>query len=94
MSKDMEKASLEVMNALHSDLANYFSERLLKAMAEGEQIPAGELSAINAFLKNNNITSDLVTAEPLQDLIQEFTKSKDKFIDDITHRVGDKTIVQ
>ena len=79
----MEKATQDVLNALHSDLANYFSERLLS----GEPMPAGELSAINAFLKNNNITSDLLTAEPLQDLLKEFTESKEKFIKDVTDRV-------
>lgn len=84
----MDKASQEVLNALHADLANYMSERLLNAMASGETIPAGELSAINAFLKNNNITADLLQAEPLQDLLKEFTDSKEKFITDITKTIG------
>ena len=66
----MAKATLDKMNMLHDLLATYYQERL----EEGEQLSSGELAAVNAFLKNNNITAEVMESEPMQNLTAEFRK--------------------
>lgn len=60
----MGKASNKKLEALHDALANYFTEQL----ESGEELSSGTLAAINSFLKNNNITADVVESQPLQNL--------------------------
>lgn len=66
----MAKATIEKLNGLHDLLATYYKERL----EEGEHLSSGELAAINAFLKNNNINAEASESSPMQDLTSEFRK--------------------
>jgi len=59
-----KKASIEKLNALHDLITNYYAE----AIQSGEELSSGTLAAINAHLKNNNITVDLVEESPMQNL--------------------------
>ena len=68
----MAKASIDKLNLLHDLLASYYKE-ILEAGIEGEmELSSGTLAALNAFLKNNDITVDVVDSEPLQDLTAKF----------------------
>lgn len=64
------KANIEKLNNLHDMLASYYTQRL----AEGELSPS-ELSAINTFLKHNEITADVVESKPMMSLVQELKDS-------------------
>jgi ABC-type Zn uptake system ZnuABC Zn-binding protein ZnuA len=71
----MAKASIDKLNILHDLIADYYAE----AIESGEELSSGTLAAINAFLKNNNITVDLVEESPTQNLtfkLQELMKEK------------------
>jgi len=59
-----KKASMEKLNELHNLLTEYYIETL----EEGEEISSGSLSAINAFLKNNDVVAEVTESEPLMDL--------------------------
>lgn len=63
----MAKASMDKLNGLHDLIASYYSDRVSDGL-EGEELSSGTLAAINAFLKNNNITVDLVEESPTQNL--------------------------
>jgi len=65
----MAKANMGKMDGLHDLLAEYFTEQL----ESGEELSGGTLAAINAFLKNNNITSDVVESNPMQNLQVKIT---------------------
>lgn len=60
----MAKATHEKLDRLHDAIATYY----LEAVASGEELSSGTLAAINAFLKNNDITADAVESAPLQNL--------------------------
>ncbi len=60
----MKKANVGKMDGLHDLLATYFTDQL----ESGEELSSGTLAAVNAFLKNNNITVDLVESSPMQNL--------------------------
>ena len=62
------KANMELMNALHGALAEYYKEYLEEANANGEEVSSGFLTAVNAFLKNNDITVDIVESNSMNDL--------------------------
>ena len=73
----MKKASIGKMDGLHDLLASYFTEQL----DSGEELSSGTLAAINAFLKNNSITVELVESSPMQSLqfkLSEMVKEHDK----------------
>ena len=53
------------LHTLHKKLADYYMD----ALESGEDLSSGNLAAINAFLKNNNIQVDVVEATPGQNLI-------------------------
>jgi prephenate dehydratase len=67
----MAKANIEQLNGLHDQIANYFTSLL----SSGERLQPGELSAALKFLKDNEITADLVESEPMQNLIQKFMEA-------------------
>ena len=60
----MAKANKEQMYNLHRVIAEYY----LEAVDSGEELSSGTLAAINAFLKNNDVTMDIVEDSPEQDL--------------------------
>lgn len=66
----MAKATVAKLNALHDLLATYYKERL----EEGDHLSSGELAAINAFLKNNDIMADVTESSPMMNLTEEFKK--------------------
>ena len=52
----MAKANLETLHTLHRKIAEYYIE----AADSGEELSSGTLAAINSFLKNNDITVDII----------------------------------
>jgi hypothetical protein len=60
----MAKANIKKLDKLHDVLATYYGELL----EEGERLSSGELAALNAFLKNNNVTADVTDSSPMQSL--------------------------
>ena len=67
----MARASIDKLEALHDLVATYYKEILGDALEEGEVLSSGTLAAINAFLKNNDITVDVVEDSPTQNLSKE-----------------------
>lgn len=69
----MAKASMGKLNSLHDMITDYYAE----AIKSGEELSSGTLAAINAHLKNNSITVDVVESSPMQSLtykLQELMK--------------------
>jgi len=60
----MAKANINRLNDLHKMIAEYYIE----AATSGEELSSGTLAAINAFLKNNDITVDVIEDSPTQNL--------------------------
>ena len=60
----MAKANIKQLNDLHRVIAEYYVE----AVGSGEELSSGTLAAINAFLKNNDITVDVIEDSPTQNL--------------------------
>ena len=58
-----KKANLDRLHDLHRVIAEYYIE----AVEDGEELSSGTLAAINAFLKNNDITVDVLESSPTQD---------------------------
>jgi len=73
----MTKASVETLNGLHDRLAVYF----VGLLESGEQLAPGELSAILKFLKDNEITADVIESKPMANLIQNFVDNEDKLME-------------
>jgi prephenate dehydratase len=67
------KATINDLNGLHDVMAKYFANLL----ASGERLAPGELSAVLKFLKDNDITADLVESKPMQNLIDQFLASEE-----------------
>lgn len=67
------KANIETLNGLHDQMAKYFANLL----ASDERLAPGELSAILKFLKDNEITADIVESKPMQNLIDQFLASEE-----------------
>lgn len=59
---------MDLMNELHGVVAKYYKEYMADALADGEEVSSGTLAAVNTFLKNNNITVDMVESDDLLDL--------------------------
>jgi hypothetical protein len=70
----MAKATINKLNNLHDRMAQYFESLLDKE----ERLQPGELSAILKFLKDNEITTDLVESTPMQSLITRFAMLEDE----------------
>jgi len=60
----MAKANLKQLNELHRIITEYYME----AVGSGEELSSGTLAAINAHLKFNDISVDIVESSPGQDL--------------------------
>lgn len=60
----MAKANMDKLNSLHGVIADYYIE----AVDSGEELSSGTLAAINSFLKNNDITVDIIEDSPTQNL--------------------------
>lgn len=74
----MAKANIEVLNGLHDQMAQYFTKLLRDSMSpDGEKLQPGELTAILKFLKDNEITADVVESKPMQGLIEQFLNSEE-----------------
>lgn len=65
MSK--KKASLDTLNELHGLIAQYY----IDAIDSGEELSSGTLAAINAMLKNNNISVDILEESPTQNITKK-----------------------
>ncbi|NPA69344.1 MAG: hypothetical protein GXO26_00910 [Crenarchaeota archaeon] len=63
-----KKASISKLNELHALIAEYYGETLKDAIEERAELSSGTLNAINGFLKQNEITADVVESQPLQNL--------------------------
>ncbi len=59
-----KKANLDRLHDLHRQIAEYYIE----AAELGEELSSGTLAAINSFLKNNDITVDVVEDSPSHNL--------------------------
>jgi tryptophanase len=59
-----KKANLETLHELHGVIAKYY----IDAVDSGEELSSGTLAAINSFLKNNDITVDVIEDSPTQSL--------------------------
>lgn len=69
----MAKANIEELNSLHDQMAKYFKSLL----ESGERLQPGELSGILKFLKDNEVTVDVIESKPMQSLIAGFLESED-----------------
>ena len=59
---------MELMNELHGVVAKYYKDYMETALDDGEEVSSGTLAAVNTFLKNNNVTVDIVESDDLLDL--------------------------
>ena len=59
-----KKANIGQMHELHKIITEYYIE----AVGSGEELASGTLAAINAHLKFNDITVDVIEESPEQDL--------------------------
>ena len=59
-----KKANLTQMHDLHRIITEYYIE----AVGSGEELSSGTLAAINAHLKFNEISVDIIEDSPEQDL--------------------------
>jgi prephenate dehydratase len=73
------KATVEVLNGLHDQMATYFTQMI----TSGERLAPGELSAVLKFLKDNEITADVVESKPMANLIQNFLNNEDSIMEDL-----------
>ena len=70
------KASRKELNTLHGVIADYYNGYLLDAIEEGEEISAGTLSAINKFLKDNEVTADMADLKVMDSISSKLSKLK------------------
>lgn len=63
---------MDLMNALHGVVAEYYKDYMATALEDGEEVSSGTLAAVNTFLKNNNITVDMVESDEMMDLGLQF----------------------
>lgn len=74
-----KKADLDTLNGLHDQMAAYFTTML----SSGERLAPGELTAVLKFLKDNEITADIVESKPMANLIQNFLDNEENLIGDM-----------
>ncbi len=73
------KANLETLNGLHEQIADYFTTLIVG----GERLAPGELSAVLKFLKDNEITADIVESKPMANLIQGFLDNEESLMEEL-----------
>ncbi|AIA83163.1 terminase small subunit [Podophage Lau218] len=66
----MAKASVEQLNSLHDLVAKHYTTLL----SSGE-VKSSDLNAINAFLKNNDVSADVIESKPMMSLVEEIKDS-------------------
>lgn len=78
----MSKASIETLNHIHDLLATHYIAKL----QSGEVSPA-ELTAINNFLKQNDISADIVESKPMMSLVEEMKQegTAEELLSDVLH---------
>ncbi len=77
----MSKANIETLNTIHDLLATHYIAKL----QSGELSPA-ELTAVNNFLKQNDITADVVESKPMMNLVEEMKdKGAEEVLSDVLH---------
>lgn len=77
----MSKANIETLNTIHDLLASHYIAKL----QSGELSPA-ELTAVNNFLKQNDITADVVESKPMMNLVEEMKdKDAEELLSDVLH---------
>jgi hypothetical protein len=79
----MPKANIKELNGLHKLIADYYGDTIDTALKNGEELSSGFLSAVNAFLKQNDITVDIVESSPMQNLtyrIQDILKQEEEAV--------------
>lgn len=77
----MSKANIETLNTIHDLLASHYVTKL----KSGELSPA-ELTAVNNFLKQNDITADVVESKPMMNLVEEMKgKDAEELLSDVLH---------
>lgn len=87
--------TLDLLQEVHSLLAEYFLKELKASMEEGGfPLPASTLGVIITFLKNNDITADVRDRDGLEDLKARLIQEKDakdrgKQLIEIADRAGD-----
>jgi len=67
----VSKATIDSLNTLHDLQTRYYLD-LLKS---GEPLKPTELAAINTFLKQNDISVDIVESKPMMSLVDELKDS-------------------
>ncbi len=73
------KADIESLNAIHDRMAIYFTQLL----DGGERLAPGEITAVLKFLKDNEITADIVESKPMANLIQNFMTQEQEIMDEL-----------
>ena len=63
----MAKANLQTLNDLHDAIANKYITLL-----QAEDVAPAVLSAVNKFLKDNDITATEVDSNPMGNLVDQF----------------------
>jgi ABC-type Zn uptake system ZnuABC Zn-binding protein ZnuA len=78
----MSKANIETLNTIHDLLAGHYIAKL----QSGEISPA-ELTAVNNFLKQNDISADVVESKPMMSLVEEMKDKGDaeELLSDVLH---------
>jgi len=71
------KATTETLNGLHDQMAIYFTQMI----TSGDRLAPGELSAVLKFLKDNEITADIVESKPMANLIQGFLNNEEELME-------------
>lgn len=72
----MSNTSKELLQEVHSMLAEYFLAELKVAQEEGTPMVSSTLSVIVTFLKNNEITADVKDDADLEELRMMLTAEK------------------
>ena len=78
----MSKANINTLNHIHDLLATHYIAKL----QSGEISPA-ELTAVNNFLKQNDISADAVESKPMMNLVEEMKQEGgvEEVLSDILH---------
>jgi hypothetical protein len=69
-----------LLQGLHAETTQHFTEQLKKANEEGEMLPPAFLSALIKFLKDNDITCELAEGTPISDLKEEISSEDMDFL--------------